>query len=131
MTNLKSNTLLSLVDEMFSDLLPEVRQIIIKNTNILEKDDKYEVQVFYPGIKKSDFDISFQNDILEIKVEKPKIELDGKYLVKTFDFRNIHEKYKFSKNINHEQIEASYQDGVLTIILPKDKEQKTKKINIQ
>lgn len=97
--------------------------------DIAESDKDFEIQLHVPGMKKTDFNIDLDKDQITISGER-KFENEKKE-------RNFHsvESYYGSFNrtfylpevINKEKVDASYQDGILTIILPKDEKKATKK----
>lgn len=120
-----AGTLENFLNDPFFDSFSIKNQNFSKNTNIIERDDEYEVKLYYAGLKKDDFIISFEDNILDLKAEGKDYQEDqdnDNYLLKTHYFRKIHERYKIQKSIDHENIIASYEDGVLKIILPKNKD---------
>ena len=101
--------------------------------DIGENDHGYEVLVELPGIKKDDVKITVANDVLTIKGEK-KLEKETKA-------KNVHRSERcygsFQRSfvlptmVQSEKIEASYNDGILTIMLPKMEEAKPKQIEVK
>ena len=101
--------------------------------NIVEKKDRYDLDVILPGVKKEDVNIEIKDNILTISGERKKEhqeEKDGYY--------HIESSYgKFSRawnveGVDSEKIQADYRDGVLKIQLPKLEEKVvTKKIAIK
>lgn len=97
--------------------------------DIAESDNEFEIQLHVPGMKKGDFNIDLNDDQITVSGER-KFDEEKKG-------RNFHsvESYYGSFNrtfylpdvINKEKVDASYQDGILTISLPKDDKKTTKK----
>lgn len=102
-------------------------------TDISENEHAFTVRAELPGIKKEDINITVQDGILTIsgesKSETEKKEGDriirqerryGKFL------RNM----QLNQQVDESQVEASYRDGVLELVLPKRAEAKPKKISV-
>jgi HSP20 family protein len=99
---------------------------------VLEKEDKFVVKAELPGMKEEDIDISVVGDTLTIKGER-KAESE----VKEEDYYCCERSYgSFSRSIalpssvDAKKIEASYENGVLEVSLPKTPEVKPKKISV-
>jgi HSP20 family protein len=99
---------------------------------VFEKEDKFVVKAELPGMKEEDIDISVVGDTLTIKGER-KAESE----VKEEDYYCCERSYgSFSRsiavppNVDTKKIEASFEDGVLEVSLPKAPEVKPKKIAV-
>ncbi len=99
---------------------------------VFEKEDKFVVKAELPGMKEEDIDVSAVGDILTIKGER-KAESE----VKEEDYYCCERSYgSFSRSIalpssvDAKKIEASYEDGILEVTLPKTPEVKAKKIAV-
>lgn len=138
--NLTRNEIDKLFEEMF-DMSP-----IFKNTvnipdfspslDVIEKKDKYIINLETPGMEEKDIDISFceKSNVLSIKGEKTQEEEKSEknnYYVKERIYGTFKRKISLPENINND-INASYKNGVLKIIINKKEEEKnkTKKIKI-
>jgi HSP20 family protein len=101
--------------------------------DVAENKDDFIVKASVPGIKPDDLDISYADDTLTIRGE---IKSDNEYKEDQYHFRE--RRYgSFSRSISlptkikGDAIEASYQDGVVTLRLPKTEEVKPKRIAIK
>ncbi len=99
---------------------------------VFEKEDKFVVKAEIPGMKEEDIDISVVGDTLTVKGER-KAESE----VKEEDYYCCERSYgSFSRsitvpsNVDATKIEASYENGVLEVSLPKAPEVKPKKIAV-
>lgn len=95
--------------------------------NVMEDDDKYEIEVAAPGLKKDDFKVKLENNILTISSESKKEnnENDGKYSRKEFSYQSFQRTFNLPEgHIMSEKISAKYENGILMIVLPKREEVK-------
>ena len=94
-----------------------------------ENDNSYTIEMDMPGVKKEDLDIGIKENMLSIYAER-------KRMSKTDDKEEVVSKYEQSfnisvKGIDIENISANFENGVLTLTLPKKEEVKyEKKIEI-
>ncbi|NNE78518.1 MAG: Hsp20/alpha crystallin family protein [Pricia sp.] len=92
--------------------------------NIKEGDKEYELELAVPGRKKEDFDIEIDNDVLTISSEiKHEDEVkDENYTRREFGFSSFKRSFTLPETIDHTNIEAKYEDGLLRFTLPKKEE---------
>lgn len=101
----------------------------VPKANILEKDEQYEIEIAVPGLKKKDIQINVEDDVLTIKSEEKKDE-EVEFTMKEFDRGNIERSFYLPEDIYQEDISASFENGILTIALPKKEEAKAGKKDI-
>ncbi|RRB04352.1 Hsp20/alpha crystallin family protein [Larkinella rosea] len=89
--------------------------------NVKEDETAYHIELAAPGLKKEDFAINLTNNQLTIsaKVETSEEEKTENYTRKEFSFNSFERSFRLPKNVNNEQIQAAYTDGILKINLPK------------
>jgi HSP20 family protein len=96
--------------------------------NVKDRADDYIVEMAVPGLKKSDFDINLDNDLLsisaEIKTENE--DTNDNYTRREFGYSSFKRTFSLPKSVISEKIKATYTDGILTIELPKRDEAKKK-----
>lgn len=100
--------------------------LTVPATNITETKDEYKVTVAAPGLKKSDFKIDVQGNMLTISSEREdtKEEKDARYTRKEYSYSSFNRSFTLPEEVNQDKIEASYEDGVLRLTLPKKEEAK-------
>jgi HSP20 family molecular chaperone IbpA len=110
-------------------LLDDCKKSPIMNTNIIEKDDGYELQIDLPGVKKDDIKIEMDKGILSISVSinDSKDEENKKYIRKERFTGEIKRSFNISENVDEEDIYASFDNGVLYLNLPKKEEKENNK----
>ena len=89
--------------------------------NVSDNEDAYEIEVVAPGLKKEDFKISVENGLLTISAEsKTEEEEKGKnYTRKEFHSSSFLRSFTLPGNVSEDQIQATYEDGVLRLKLGK------------
>ena len=110
------------------------RQSFGFRTDVIDTGDAYKLDAELPGFKKEDINIDVENDCLTISVER-KVEDEDKrpnFVKRERVYGSFSRSFDVS-GIEVEKIEASYQDGILTLTMPKKVEQKpaSRKLEIQ
>lgn len=92
--------------------------------NIIEKDQAFTLELAAPGMKKEDFNIELNNDLLTISVsrESDQEAEDVKYTRREFSFASFKRSFTLPESINTADISATYEDGILVVGLPKREE---------
>ena len=121
-------------DNMFTDLLSTDRLLTndffmenkwVPAMNIKENDENFEIEVAAPGFSKEDFEIVYENGIIRISVEH-KEEIEEKeetFTKREFNYQSFVRSFTLPENINEdEKIEATYNHGILKLVLAKLKE---------
>ncbi|HZW62233.1 MAG TPA: Hsp20/alpha crystallin family protein [Flavobacteriaceae bacterium] len=124
----------SWIDELFnknfgSEFVPNFNTgMTLPSVNIKENTDSYLVQMAIPGLKKSDFDINLDNEVLTISVETQSENLkeDEVYTRKEFEYAAFKRSFTLPETADTEKINAKYTDGLLNIVIPKREEAKRK-----
>ena len=124
----------SLIDELFSDDLQAVKnkdtnqQLSGPKVNIKESDEAYVLDMAVPGFKKSDFKIGLENEKLsisaEIKVEEG--EKEANFTRKEFSYESFKRTFILPETVDEGAINANYNNGILTVSIPKKEEAKPK-----
>lgn len=94
--------------------------------NIKEHDHKYKIELAAPGFDKKDFEVTIDNGFLNISAEKTenKEDKEENYTRKEFNYNSFSRSLKLPENIKEENIEATYQNGILNFDLIKKEESK-------
>ncbi|NHN24729.1 Hsp20/alpha crystallin family protein [Flavobacterium jejuense] len=94
--------------------------------NIKETETEFKIELASPGLKREDFKIEVDENVLSISSER-KNELEeqsenGKYTRKEFSFSSFKRSFTLPETVNEDDIKASYENGVLYLSLPKREE---------
>lgn len=109
----------------------------IPKVNMVQNENGSEIRLAVPGLSKEDIEIMLDNNILKIEAKKEVVEKDIKdsaILIKEFDYSNFKTEFKISNKVDLGKVDASYNDGILTVFLPYKKEdiiEKSKKIALK
>lgn len=93
-------------------------------------DDSYRIDVELPGVKKDSVSINIDGLYLVVTAEKLSASSNGKTVSTTRRFGKVTKKYKLTDSVVESDISAKMEDGILYIFIPKSKEKKSTKINI-
>ena len=97
------------------------KTLSVPAVNITENDGQYNVAVAAPGMKKDDFKIDLDGDILTISSEKEeaKEDKDKNYNRREYNYSSFSRSFTLPEGVKRDKIEAKYEEGVLNIVLPK------------
>ena len=90
-------------------------------TDVLDKGDRYVIESELPGFEKKDINIDIENGYLTVRAEhKEETEKkeEGRYLRRERHYGSFSRSFDLS-DIQEDQIKASYDNGLLTLTLPK------------
>lgn len=128
------NNLDSLVGRLFDDTfnLPNTLSTEMK-VDIKDNASEYVIEAEVPGVNKEQIKVDYQNNYLTIGIEsKNEVNEEKENYIRRERASQRMSRSFYIEDINHESIQASYENGVLKILLPKDKKAPTKKtIEIQ
>lgn len=89
--------------------------------NVKETETAFELALAAPGLKKEDLNVRVLKNQLTIsyKSENKTEENTEKFTRQEFSTSQFERSFRLPKNVDAEQIKASYTDGILTVELPK------------
>jgi HSP20 family protein len=92
--------------------------------NIKETDSSFGIELAAPGKSKEDFNIEIDHNVLTISSEEKseKEETQGKYTRKEFNYSSFRRAFTLPETVNTDSINATYENGVLNVALPKKEE---------
>lgn len=117
----------SLFDDDFFPVVSH-RSTSMPAVNIKEDDKTFTLDLAVPGIDKKDLNIEINEDVITISSEhkEEKEERRDDFKRREFSYSSFCRSFYLPENVNKEKIEANYRDGILSVILPKEKEEKTR-----
>lgn len=89
--------------------------------NIHENNEGIYIEMNAPGRNKEDFKLNVENSVLTISYEKKTEEenKDYKTVRSEFSYESFKRSFNLGEDINVENIQAKYDNGVLKVLLPK------------
>ena len=95
----------------------------LPSANLRETDTKLEIDLAAPGMKKEDFKVEVDNNLLVISCEKEehKEETSKKedYIRKEFNYQSFYRSFSLPEYVDENKIEATYKDGILHVTINK------------
>jgi HSP20 family protein len=100
--------------------------------DIFETEHELVVKADLPDVDPKDLDIRVENNILTIRGERKfeKKVSEDKYLRVERAYGSFSRSFSLANTVNAEAIKADYQNGVLTLTIPKREEAKPKQIKV-
>lgn len=123
-------------DSFFDDFfqpLSQTRGDKMPAIDVHESDEQYLIRADLPGIKKEDIQVRLENGILSISAEstqEEKEEKDGKLIRQERHYGRFVRQLSVGTDVDPQLIKASFADGVLSLALPKVKEETPKSVAI-
>lgn len=122
-----SKTFDGIMKELFNEFPAAVNKAVREDVlyfppvNIVEKADQYLIEVAAPGFEKADFNVKLDANTLTISTEKKTSADDekDKLIRKEFSYRSFKRSFQLDEKIDTEHIGAKYENGILTLELPK------------
>jgi HSP20 family protein len=110
----------------------------VPSVNITEDKNNYHIEMAAPGLKKEDFNIDLDGDVLTISSEKEEEKKEGKetgnYFRKEYNYTSFSRSMTLPDNVDVKKIDAKYNDGILSVSIPKksgEEVNKSQKIKVQ
>lgn len=101
--------------------------------DLAETDDAYHIHADVPGLRKEDIEINMQDGTLSISGERQvqENEENRRFVRVERAYGRFYRAFSLPQTIDYDGIEASFEDGVLTIVVPKAEETKPRRIDIR
>jgi len=109
-------------DTFFSDRMVSR----VPAVNVSEMEAAYHIELAAPGLKKEDFKLNLERNVLSISVEQTAEKQDAQknYSKKEFSYTSFVRSFTLPEVADHNNIEATYADGVLQVTIAKREEAK-------
>ena len=132
-----TNAFPSLFDDWFSRDLFDWNNSNFSNTgttlpavNVKETPESFVVEMAAPGMKKEDFKVELNNNVLTISSEQKnehEEKENDKYTRREFSYQSFQRSFQLSREaVDADNIQAKYENGVLHLTIPKREEVKQK-----
>jgi HSP20 family protein len=120
------------LNRLLSDQSPTTRPWA-PSVDILETENELVLKADVPGVELKDIDIQFENGTLTLKGERKfeKEEKDRGFHRMERSYGSFVRYFTVPETVDSEHARADYQNGVLTVTLPKKEIAKPKAIKVQ
>ena len=101
--------------------------------DVVQRSDEIVVKASIPGVKAEAIELAIEDNILTLRADrKPDFEDDKSvYLVQERPTGSFYRALRLPDTVDSNKVQSTYENGVLTIVLPKAEEKKKKQIKIQ
>ena len=132
LTRPKGRLLPSVFDDFFSPMDEFFdrgflgRTFTLPAVNIVENTEEFKLSLAVPGMKKSDFKIDIDGNLITIsaELEEKKEEKKEEFTREEYNYSSFTRSFTLPDEVNKDKIDAAYVDGVLKVTLPKKEEAK-------
>ncbi|MFO7822671.1 MAG: Hsp20/alpha crystallin family protein [Cyclobacterium sp.] len=100
--------------------------------NIIETNEEFRIQVGLPGMERKDIKVELDNQVITVSgnMDQQRDTERNQYVLKEFNYHSFSRSFQLPDTVNSEGIDASFNQGMLTLFLPKREEAKRKPIKI-
>jgi HSP20 family protein len=131
------------VNPFFSDVYNLLNDSVLSDkfavrtpaVNIAETENEFEVELAVPGLKKEDFKINLEKNVLTVSAEKKAEEVNEnkKFSKREYSYSSFTRSFTLPQSADQNKIEADYTDGILKLTIAKKEEAKivTREITIK
>lgn len=116
---------------LHGDALPQPTQIRV---DVKESDEGYSVQAEIPGVAKDDIHVSIDGNVVTLGAEVKQSDTqtsDEKVLRSERYFGSVSRSFQLPADIDQDTAKAKYDNGVLTLTLPKKKSGSSQRLAIE
>ncbi len=101
--------------------------------DFFEKEGKYHLVASLPGVKKEDINIEIHDNVLTVsgKKESEREEKDANYYLKESSYGSFSRSVRLPGEVDEEDVDASYKDGVLKVVMKAKEGAGRRKIEIK
>lgn len=115
-------------DDFWDDFMPSINVNEAMKCDIYEKDDKSYIEMDIPGFKKEDINVDVANKYLTITAtrEDKNEDKEKNYVRKERSYGKFTRSF-YIGNVSEDDIDAEFKDGILTVSIPKEHKEESKK----
>jgi HSP20 family protein len=95
----------------------------VPSVNVNETEKEFSIEMAAPGLQKKDFKLEVSNGNLTISAEKEEESKEEKknYLRQEYSYQSFCRTFSLPENTLSEKINAKYDNGILHVVIPKEK----------
>lgn len=130
------------VSDLFQGLFRPMRSLLTADESdlsamkldVTESDQAYTVKAELPGVDKKDIDVKIDGNVVSInaKVERKTEQKEGERVIRRERYSGAFARsFSLASDIDESTASAQYQDGVLSLTLPKKAHTEQKRLQIE
>ncbi len=102
-------------------------------SEVLETDDEVRIAIEAPGFRMEDLEVTVEGNVLNVSGEnrQERKEENSRFWLNERRFGRFQRSYLLPEGVDKDAIEATYQDGILTLRLPKREEARPRRLKIK
>ena len=127
-----------LMDDAFGTWTPEweggtVGSAWIPPVDVFESQDHIKLMAELPGVRPDQVKISLENNVLTLQGEKAQVAEEKTEQVHRYErvYGTFERTFTLPSTVDSDRIEATYNEGVLTVLLPKVERAKPREIPVR
>jgi len=127
-------------ERLFGSVFPGVRSedpeaetaVWAPRVDLVENEESYLIHVDLPGLSKDDVNVNYHEGVLSISGDRRAEEYEEKDNCVRLErsYGRFYRSFTLPKTVKHDAIEATYENGVLSVRVPKAEESKPRRITI-
>ncbi|MBF0362674.1 MAG: Hsp20/alpha crystallin family protein [Oligoflexia bacterium] len=107
-------------------------KVYVPDTDIYENDKEIILEVDIPGVNKNDVKIQLENSVLSIEAKMRPQDYDKlNPLYSEYNIGHFYREFRIGEMVERDKIDASVNNGVLKLTLPKIEKLKPKQIAVR
>jgi HSP20 family protein len=111
---------------------PRETTVYKPHVDILEEQGELTLKVNMPGTGGDSIEINFADGVLTIQGKvRPRYDREPKFMLREYGIGDFYRTFQISEQVDASRIAAEYNDGVLTVHLPKVEAAKPRKIDVR
>ena len=102
-------------------------------TDVVETEREIRVVTEMPGLKRDNIEVDIENNVLTIRGEKREERTEGeqgKWHLAERRYGTFTRSFVLPRDVDAENIQASFEDGVLTVTVPKSEKARRRRIDV-
>jgi len=104
------------------------------DTDVVETEDEIRVSSEMPGLHPDDIEIDVENNVLTLRAEKSEERTEGeeggRYHLAERRFGVFSRSFVLPRDVEPDNIQADFRDGVLTVHIPKSEKSRRRRISV-
>jgi HSP20 family protein len=124
-----------LLDQVFGNVGARTGGNLMRapETDVVETEREILVHVEMPGLKRDNIEVDVENNVLTIRGEKREERTEGnpgRYHLAERRYGTFARSFVLPRDVDPENIQAAFEDGVLTVRIPKSEKARRRKIDV-